>query len=69
MSGPARPVASVEPLPEVASTPQHLIDEDCDLGCPECGGEGGRLACIEGFCSCAAGDECWVPCNVCGGEG
>jgi hypothetical protein len=52
---------------------EYIPPSDADLGlddcCPECGGEGGYLACIEDCCSCASGDECWVPCNVCGGEG
>jgi hypothetical protein len=52
---------------------RDYIPNDSDLGlddcCPERGGEGGYLACIESCCTCASGDECWVPCNVCGGEG
>ncbi len=40
-----------------------------EASCPDCGGAGGHLRCIEGVCTCADGDECWWPCSSCGGEG
>lgn len=45
------------------------LDDCVELCCPDCGGESGFLTCIEDCCSCASGDECWVACPSCEGEG
>lgn len=51
----------------MSNDPSDHVDDDQPC-CPDCGGAGGHLYCIEGICTCSAGDECWVDCPTCGGE-
>lgn len=55
----------------IAVPAQDVIEPHTDdaPSCPDCGGAGGHLSCVEGFCTCTDGDECWVPCPSCEGEG